>query len=1002
MEHVANAERGGPIEEKQTGRPTAASPANADTSGGHVTAALPRWRNRLPDGGKEEGGEEAFSSKPGEAEQIGFSNQAAGTFTDLETERTARTESSLAAGERASEASAGSGEEADADADKAPKTAKERKIRASNYSAEVLVADHGSLRFNKDEGLRGMIRQKSDRERMKAFVKTTCIAELLRLHTTSVHEIMLLSWEMDLLHDRYDFGLRAVQVLCWRRSNLEVACAFMLLSFGYRAYNLFWNVLYKTYLEHQEGIIFGTAMGAYARYWDLAVLMETIFQSCTVAVLAAGCIAVGFSARSWVTFHKSARLGAVAYIVTYGVPYIVLLCMPFRHGVDVQGVRHHLCTDLIDGAPNITTWMPLVLLDEPLMKSALPPEARSLLKAAGTGGLRAEVARFGLDLPEDICSMTAKQIEALIVTYVEQSGRLVDDASVTNTSDIRRSCPAANMTLALRQVIGNVKIPSIEDLNVQVDPLALSEKGLERVRGICSTAPCHTCSGDVCFKQLPMMQSATVMAAAGGLAAMKNMADQPLLAEGLSLALQNYGFPQSVADLCAGCFEELPLSEEERALIDYTVSLSCNNLCVPLWGAEASSVLLPTTYTASMAAADMRRVHEAYQHSVAAAQLVLHASQVSVMADVCVTRGELAALNLLLTFLSATEHWQLYAGMKAGGRALLTLMPVQFAMMMGALKGALCVKDIIPYSRVPGAAAASAVTFSMAFLCLQIILLQSVLGDVLTLLAWLAFICANLCYLPIEYCGLYKHPWKFLPPLSHEQAPKAIERRVTISFFCYIVFLIMVLFWIYWRGIDLVVNFKDLGLLDTTLDDLKSALGEAAFWKFFFGKVVDICCTMYGASKMSGVFFSDMVLALVLILDECDVKAGIDGDTGVQAERKRQKKLFEELHVALAVEPQDLRSMDSTYTGTRTYNGIFSNRFTNAMSWFRSGDRNFQASMTNAIAAFRARRWGFWWRRSSQGSAVDSQPTYDESYSCKLTSIEVDREGRRPGAIDRE
>merc|ERR1712232_839596 len=186
---------------------------------------------------------------------------------------------------------------------------------------------------------------------------------------------------------------------------------------------------------------------------------------------------------------------------------VLLLVLPFRQGVDIKGIQHHICQDLLGGVGSDSmAWPPFNILNSAGIEftdtdGRIFGVPTSTLDEVLSKGLRQTLSdKFDVELPDDLCEADAHVWESTIVRALDKAGSLQRTPG--------KPCRASLDNLTAN-VTANVTVHSLEQLKqtaVSVDP--------RRAAALCSEPPCEKCGSSTCLQILPTLRAGTAATAA--------------------------------------------------------------------------------------------------------------------------------------------------------------------------------------------------------------------------------------------------------------------------------------------------------------------------------------------------------------------------------------------------------------------------------------------------------------------------------------------------------
>jgi len=361
---------------------------------------------------------------------------------------------------------------------------------------------------------------------------------------------------------------------------------------------------------------------------------------------------------------------------------------------------------------------------------------------------------------------------------------------------------------------------------------------------------------------------------------------------------------------CYSCVNEL---SDVAAAADTGQVPSCASLCLPLW-ADGQA-----TYSASgtISQAQVSAISSSFIKALNSTAFSTEAGLLRRSSNLCVDPNRLAALSGLVKLGRTVSPLKVFLGLHVAMKALGILLPGNFAMMFGSMKGCQVAKTIVPYSRMPGIIAISAIVLSLPHLVTLLVLIKCALGS-----QWLAgcfsfFIMANFVWLPLDkmsrnvsgfFCCAKRLAKRIdsaltgrfsdglLAPMSHDDVAKMLGYRGYFQMAMYVGMLVCIILWL-WTAASELGNLYKIGLIEIDFASVENQLKSKELWKFLASSGFKAFCNFYGLTRISAIAFTDAVLYSILEVDEADQDPK---DTEFRAKHgEHEKLLFEELHTSL-------------------------------------------------------------------------------------------------------
>lgn len=229
----------------------------------------------------------------------------------------------------------------------------------------------------------------------------------------------------------------------------------------------------------------------------------------------------------------------------------------------------------------------------------------------------------------------------------------------------------------------------------------------------------------------------------------------------------------------------------------------------------------------------------------------------------CARPEDMRSLSMLSRLILATQQWKILLGAKYGGESILKLLPLSFSIMLGSWKAAGISKSIVPYSRMPGFASGASVLFTVPFIIQIVVVIQNVMGTVLSLLAFICLLAAILINFPMRIPMLKLVG--IIEPLNHDDAffeTRQIKRIRMISALSGIILLVVYMTTneLFQVGAELA---KETGY-EVPAED------KARVREMIIQSSINFAAATLGKALISTVFFVDCCLLMMHIFDRKD------------------------------------------------------------------------------------------------------------------------------------
>lgn len=144
----------------------------------------------------------------------------------------------------------------------------------------------------------------------------------------------------------------------------------------------------------------------------------------------------------------------------------------------------------------------------------------------------------------------------------------------------------------------------------------------------------------------------------------------------------------------------------------------------------------------------------------------------------CVRPSELRDFQILSKLGAQTAYWELFLGTVYAVLSVGQLMPLALSLVLGAHKGSGIAKSVIPQSRLPGVVSVSASLLAFPFVFQLVVVIQSSVGTLLTLIAVLFLLLA---------VAFFMKPLAYLKANSNKELGKGESLRGTLAKLCILI-----------------------------------------------------------------------------------------------------------------------------------------------------------------------------------------------------------------------
>jgi len=679
---------------------------------------------------------------------------------------------------------------------------------------------------------------------------SNCRMLLDRLTGWKVHRMRLYPWEEDFKRDAFknleglngSLGEMVARYLCWRRSVLQSAGLFWLIALVLKAWKLY-NSVMKSYEEYGAGIVFGVKLGTYAQFFRSYMALE---YGARAVVIISGFLAVFFAfvaACCWRRFKKSRPPAFISYMLGYSVPFIVYLILSHRTTVDIEGIQKQVCKDLMAGEYKDPDWVPGRLLGTMGGNSLSTDFSEKVVNELREAPSISEV----LGISPQVCEKDPDLWDEAIELIIVEKGRL---AAVDGSP-----CPAAQEARA-RQLLEDEGLVPEHSSNITDLKASQAEE--------CS-GQCAVCEKLDCLDFIP---------------ALTRSKNGDVSQEDVDLLAEYARYPE-----CLPCDRTQGLWTRPDGVVS---TWNCNSLCLPFWIDADDWADAGANVSAAMAWDVMRD----YQDETT---IIDSAMQTFGAFDWCIEPEQMKSYQFLLKVAVSKQLWQLILGIRGATTAAIVLFPAMFALISGTIRGAIVAKVVIPYSRIPALVLTCAISYTLPFLVLLVIIFKSILGDQDLLPSAICGLATLMVFLPWQDMMGYKlfGARDITNAQEHTEAEKALTVRLVLFYFFAVLFVVSGAWWMS-RFKEALERLARSGLLGLEAETLREVVASQDFWQQYGTTIIATVSNFFGFAKISGVCFADNVLWAVAVVDEANVDARNEAHVGEQ-----EVALFAELHKGL-------------------------------------------------------------------------------------------------------
>jgi hypothetical protein len=297
----------------------------------------------------------------------------------------------------------------------------------------------------------------------------------------------------------YGYGGLAIRYLAWRGSVMMMGAIFLCYSLGDDAYKKIAGVLANSHHHSAHDI--------YRKVFATQILVTEISDGVYALSLLAALMFWLYGLYTWKNYKKSARALKIGYVISFIVPFIVMLTFPFRKGLNVEVLAQDACHSVINGrVPDVVNQ---------ILHSGNHATAHGAKKAAkkqNKAGIKAKLGmyaahipkvnltsmfhRLHVQIPDTICEFSNPQWSANIKQRFINAGFVRDQHTGT--------CPAAVKALKAMHIVPKNFNPSpkfrnlleaTEDVNEDEEVFSFNtEKKFTRAQ----CKPCESCVDPEC------------------------------------------------------------------------------------------------------------------------------------------------------------------------------------------------------------------------------------------------------------------------------------------------------------------------------------------------------------------------------------------------------------------------------------------------------------------------------------------------------------------------
>jgi len=684
-----------------------------------------------------------------------------------------------------------------------------------------------------------------------------------RLGQRKIRTIRLLPCEFRRLIGEQRYGHRAAQYTAWRSSLLAVGAFFFAATVALDI--LFLADPWQSGSSGSKLFILQYVAERYHKFFDDLLLMNQLYAILLLVFSVFSVIAGLYSSWRCSTQRISKRASALSFTCSYMPPFLLLLCIPFRHGVDFEGIQRQMCQDVLNFTESASNEI------YGRRSGKWPRRSSNLADVL--------VKTYGIELPNDFCDQDPTDWGAIITKMLEDGGFMEENGTCpraeSQVQDLVKVSATASLSAGGVNVSGSVG-ESIA-ANAGTAAAAGAEMAVEasaRAAQLQSSMANHSGTNSTCGSSC-WNCTTTCLPYLGQLASLSSVYDLKIIA---SQWLQDAEWEQ----LATGA------STVATAAITGAASLSSQSASQMVSDTAVKTFHSARHKLAAMCShcfsweAGLRCAWECdeVREAVARAAMV---GDVAKETRMCVKPEDMTSFTLLAELGTQTGYWKMLLGAVFAFLSFGELLPLTFSLLFGAAKGSSIAKSVIPYSRLPDVISSAAAIFTFPFIFVIVVLIQSVIGTPLTLVGVLLMLGGIVASM---------QPGK-LQADHHSVIEKRQGLTSNISIACFVLSLIFFIIALVMSSLARSVfrNLRDQGI-ELTEED-KKAIGSQFTWF-----VIRMGFIFLGKSLISTVFFSD---GAVTLMD----KFHWNDDRDPLAYQCARMRLVEDMHTLAEEESSD-------------------------------------------------------------------------------------------------
>ena len=184
-------------------------------------------------------------------------------------------------------------------------------------------------------------------------MSSACLGRFLMFE--NVYDLQLWADELNAVQKNYedvqlDDRRIATRYLCWRRSVLGCALLPYALSLALRLKTLAGSLDKADFLSSISPETDLVNVEEYYPFFEPYFYVHVGVQALYATSLVLSLVMMAVAFRTWADFQSSRRWLRASYLLSFAVPYLVLLIAPYKQAIDGDGAELKLCEDMLQRA----------------------------------------------------------------------------------------------------------------------------------------------------------------------------------------------------------------------------------------------------------------------------------------------------------------------------------------------------------------------------------------------------------------------------------------------------------------------------------------------------------------------------------------------------------------------------------------------------------------------------------------------------------------------------